>query len=226
MSKETKKLINDIENEEISVTQALRRSLPISKQHQDRSFTEWLNKELNGYDDWRDIPEYRTVTGELVAFSQYHQADIPLDAPYIDNILKELKMPHSTMLIEELVEKNKRFIVMKHPGFSDKEFVDKNFHTEGYLDFRLKFNSNQAVQILGFITNKLLNKLNSLPLISDPIEEKKETFIKKNKDAIMITIVTGTVIGFLLLMPVVSDAANYVEEMTVKLWNRISNIIP
>lgn len=46
---------------ETAVATLLRKCRLLSERFGDESFTEWVLKELNGYDDWKGLPEYRVV---------------------------------------------------------------------------------------------------------------------------------------------------------------------
>ncbi|MCR9172893.1 MAG: hypothetical protein NXI10_10390 [bacterium] len=61
-----KELIRDIAYDKITVSQALTRAKLIARQVKNDTFTNWLNKELNGYEyDDALLPEYRKIWAEI-----------------------------------------------------------------------------------------------------------------------------------------------------------------
>jgi len=46
---------------DISVAALLRKCWVVSAQFENDSLTEWVLKELNGYDDWKNLPNYRVI---------------------------------------------------------------------------------------------------------------------------------------------------------------------
>jgi len=49
----------------VSVNQVLRKALIIAKKVADDDFITWIKKELNGYENKEDLPDYRKVNGEF-----------------------------------------------------------------------------------------------------------------------------------------------------------------
>jgi hypothetical protein len=65
-------LQRDALNPEIKVSNLLRKAIVISKKLGIVEIEEWLKKELDGYLPTDDIPEYRTVRGEVKVWNPYH----------------------------------------------------------------------------------------------------------------------------------------------------------
>jgi len=55
-----------------SVTDLLRKSFIVAKKLRIADFEEWVTHELNGYEDSKDIPDYRQITGSVKAWNPYH----------------------------------------------------------------------------------------------------------------------------------------------------------
>lgn len=55
----------------IHITDLLRKALLVSRKLKIKDLEEWLNGELNGYDNTL-IPDYRNVSGELKVFNPYN----------------------------------------------------------------------------------------------------------------------------------------------------------
>lgn len=64
-------LQRDSLNKNIEISDLLRKALLVSRKLQIKDIIEWLNFELNGYEN-TIIPEYRKVNGELKAFNPYN----------------------------------------------------------------------------------------------------------------------------------------------------------
>ena len=68
----------------IPITELIRKALMVASKLNLSDFKEWIEKEINGYEEVSEIPEYRNVTGEVKAFNPYNDIWIPLlwsDAP-------------------------------------------------------------------------------------------------------------------------------------------------
>jgi len=71
-------------DENIPITALIRKALIVASKLNLSDFKKWIEKEINGYEEVSEIPEYRNVTGEVKAFNPYNGLWIPLlwaDAP-------------------------------------------------------------------------------------------------------------------------------------------------
>lgn len=83
-----KKLISDISYDKVSITQALTRAKIIAYQIDNNEFKDWINRELNGYDDEESVPNYRQLSCDIFAQldDTYHGTRIvPIDLSSINN---------------------------------------------------------------------------------------------------------------------------------------------
>jgi hypothetical protein len=55
-----------------SITDLLRKSFVVARKLRIADFEEWVTHELNGYEDSKDIPAYRQITGSVKAWNPYH----------------------------------------------------------------------------------------------------------------------------------------------------------
>lgn len=69
MSSLVEELQRDALDSMVSVSDLLRKSLVIATKLNLGEFKTWVEQELNGYADTRQVPEYRTVRGRVVAFN-------------------------------------------------------------------------------------------------------------------------------------------------------------
>lgn len=65
-------LQQDALNRDVPITDLLRKAFVVARKLKITEFEEWISKELEGYSDNADIPEYREVTGEVKAWNPYH----------------------------------------------------------------------------------------------------------------------------------------------------------
>jgi hypothetical protein len=56
----------------IPVSDILRKAFVIAKKLGLKEFEDWVNKELNGYESGKDIPEYRVMNCQLKGWNPYH----------------------------------------------------------------------------------------------------------------------------------------------------------
>ena len=71
MSSLVLELQRDALNSSNNLTDLLRKALLVAKKLGIKDFQEWINNELNGYDDTKVIPKYRTVSGQIKALNPY-----------------------------------------------------------------------------------------------------------------------------------------------------------
>ncbi len=65
-------------DENIPITGLIRKALIVASKLNLSDFKKWIEKEINGYEEVSEIPEYRNVTGEVKAFNPYNGIWIPL----------------------------------------------------------------------------------------------------------------------------------------------------
>lgn len=72
MSSVVLELQRDALDRTMSITDLLRKSLVVSRKLKISDFEQWVLKELNGYGDNNDVPEYRIISGQVKAWNPYH----------------------------------------------------------------------------------------------------------------------------------------------------------
>lgn len=86
-----KQLIKDITFEKITLTQALTRAKIIAYKINNKQFKEWINSEINGYTDPKNIPSYRIISCDIFA-EAYHPFRGKYIVPFdVSNLEKDLK---------------------------------------------------------------------------------------------------------------------------------------
>ncbi|MFZ2322631.1 MAG: hypothetical protein WAV89_02925 [Ignavibacteriaceae bacterium] len=56
----------------VSISQLLRKALVVAKKLNVEEFIDWISYELNGYDDLEKLPKYRKVGGQVMVHNPYH----------------------------------------------------------------------------------------------------------------------------------------------------------
>lgn len=87
---------------EKSLPELLRQALFVARKLGVNEFSDWIKKELNGYKNEDEIPEYRRVTGELKVRNPYHGWQTVL---FADSVTNEICTQTSIILpISEVVD--------------------------------------------------------------------------------------------------------------------------
>lgn len=97
-------LQKDIIENRLDVISILRKAKLVANKLSFYDFNEWINRELNGYENYEDIPEYRTVIGEFKAENPYYGL-IPLMMP--SSIAKQMNSRKLFNPISELISLSK-----------------------------------------------------------------------------------------------------------------------
>jgi AbiTii-like protein len=103
-------LVLDLQNEainpDISTSNLLRKALIVAGKLKVKEFEEWISLELNGYPTG-NIPEYRTLKGDVKGFNPYNGTWCPLIVegnPELSRALSTQKTNQSIGEIEELIK--------------------------------------------------------------------------------------------------------------------------
>lgn len=123
-----KKLISDISYDKVSMTQALTRAKVIAYQIDNDEFKNWINRELNGYENEESVPNYRQLSCEIFAQLDdiYHGTRIvPIDLSSINDQVDwdiyQVKHTGSISSVEE--------------NYLNSESSNETY---GYIDFPIK----------------------------------------------------------------------------------------
>lgn len=107
MNKVVIELQKDILNNSIDIVSILRKAHLIASKLNLSEFNKWIINELNGYEDYSSIPDYRSVVGEIKAKNPYYGL-VPIMLP--SNMASELnvrKIFNPMSEIVALVQDNK-----------------------------------------------------------------------------------------------------------------------
>lgn len=174
-------LQRDTLNKNISVSELLRKALVISKKLHLSEFQKWVENELNGYEKTDDVPEYRSIIGEVMGYNPYN-GWIPLifQDPEMGEIVSTRKTMQSIAQLEELTstkDKNSQ-VHMPFPQNLQRK-LSKGFGFETQVS--LFADKSNLIKILDSVRNIILNW--TLNLEEDGILGEGLTFNKKEKES-------------------------------------------
>ena len=117
MSSVVLELQREVTQSDCDIVSVLRRAHLIASKLELKDFNQWKVNELNGYDSQIDIPEYRSVPGQLKAFNPYHGwIPVMLTDPDIEELVCHPKMRNSISELLSLCNGNGSSVVMTLTG--------------------------------------------------------------------------------------------------------------
>ena len=151
MNKMVIQLQKEIISNEKDVVSLLREAKVISTKLGDDDFKKWIDLELNGYQDYSEIPEYRKVTGQVKARNPFVGL-IPVVMP--DSIEEALTTRKISISISELINlKDKETIAMEFTSeISEILCKDSNVHFACYFII----SKTSICRIIESVKNRLL----------------------------------------------------------------------
>ena len=98
----------------------LRKALVVARKLKIEDIQPWVKSELNGYSEHQEIPEYRSVHGEIKAFNPYNGMWLPImfpeSAANLHRSLTSRKCAQSVAEIEDLLENKSGMLIMPYPS--------------------------------------------------------------------------------------------------------------
>lgn len=151
----------EVLNSECDILAALRKAHVIASKLDLKAFDEWIMHELNGYFDAEDteIPEYRKVTGSLIAQDQFgNWKPVIIANKKQEKIIntKYLWQPVSDILGWSRDKQTKISLKFTNKGL---EYLNKMVSDKGWHDFELEINVHQFESIIEQVKNHLLDWL-------------------------------------------------------------------
>ncbi len=113
-------------DENIPITKLIRKALIVASKLNLSDFMEWIEKEINGYDEVSEIPEYRNVTGEVKAINPNNGIWIPLLWPNAPEGVYNRKIKQKISEIEYNYKSADGILVVPFPQEQIQFFI-KNF---------------------------------------------------------------------------------------------------
>lgn len=104
------KILNEITTNSISISECLQRLLVIANKTDNKDLANWCLKELNGYNDSDDLPDYRKCKSRHILYTGinglYRITNQPLQPGYLSE--ETLKSVEDVSLFENIIDVEKR----------------------------------------------------------------------------------------------------------------------
>lgn len=104
------KILNDITTDSISLSECLQRLLVIANKTDNKELADWCSKELNGYKNITDLPDYRKFKSTRILYSgingRFQVTNQPMQPGYLS--AKTIKELEDINLFENIVDVEKR----------------------------------------------------------------------------------------------------------------------
>jgi len=145
-------LLKDLQDKDIPVSNLLRKAKVIAHRSKQEDFLQWINDELNGYDN-KKVPDYRMVRGQVKAWNPY-RGWIPVlfQDREIEDTISYRGVSHSVSEIESLLSKNSATYEMPYPDAIAAQMI-KDHPTKAMLEI----GNASLVGILNSVRNRLLD---------------------------------------------------------------------
>jgi len=114
-------------DENVPITKLIRKALIVASKLNLSDFMKWIEKEINGYDEVSEIPEYRNVTGEVKAINPNNGIWIPLLWPNAPEGVYDRKIKQKISEIEYNYKSADGILVVPFPQEQIQFFI-KNFN--------------------------------------------------------------------------------------------------
>jgi len=155
-------LKNEVTKSNIRVSELLRKVKIIAKEINDQNFLSWIEKEVGGYSNGEEVPEYRIIHGEPKGWNPYH-GWVPwiIDNPEKQEIISQRGVSQAIGELEQLISNGSKNSSLQMPY--SEELQSKISKSVGLLTkFTLMVSQNAIVGILEVVRNKLLDWLISV----------------------------------------------------------------
>jgi len=203
------------------VSDLLRKAFVVSKKLSIIKIEEWLENELNGYPSNSNIPDYRTVHGQIKVWNPY-QGWQPLNFsnPKEAEILSKRKINQSIGELDSIVENNKN-VDLQVP-FSQENInkimksMDTPLHPVLFISY------TEVIKILNVVRNTVLNW--SLQLEKEGIMGEGMSFSKKEKQiSDKATYQITNYIGSMQNSQIQQDSSGAIQKLNIEI--NIDNLL-
>lgn len=190
------KLINEIRdniiNENVSLSAALRKAKVLASILRDEEFKEWVNHELNGYPDGSEIPDYRklpvqitgTFSGPFGSGAKGVSVPIMKMGEDFQKRFGNAILNHGVRELEAMTESESGSLEHRWPGEA-VAFWNMEYEAEMNLIGASSHFSVSAVQgVIDTIKNRLLDFILELTEIDPDIQDSEEAISKLPEDKV------------------------------------------
>lgn len=133
----------------------LRKAYLVARKLEISDFQEWISSELNGYEDYDKIPDYRMITGNLKGWNPYHgwiSVVIPDSSTEEAFCTRKLFDPIPS-LVNIINETDNNVLSYSFDGKTLETLCRMTGHASNYT---LQFSKNAIVNIVEQVKNKIL----------------------------------------------------------------------
>lgn len=146
-------LQRDALDDKISIESLIRKAYFVAKKLKLKEFEEWLNQEQNGYK--RNIPEYRSVGGEIKAWNPYRGWIPIIFSARVADVVSRMPLSHSISVLLDLYNSGEDPIACLINGEMTEIFND----TMGFMPTKYAFfaSKSELYRIMSTVRNKILD---------------------------------------------------------------------
>lgn len=156
MSSVVLELQKEVTQSGCDIVSVLRRAHLIASKLKLNDFNQWIVNELNGYSSQTDVPEYRSVPGQLKAFNPYHGwIPVMLSDPEIEELICHPKMRNSISEILSLCNGNGSSVVMTLTAELQKS-LNKMSAAPIHMQMAIHISKSAAADIVEKVKNTLI----------------------------------------------------------------------
>ena len=137
----------------VAVSTLLRKALVLASKLNVQDMPTWIGHELYGYEDWRDVPDYRVVYGEVKARTYQGWQTCQFQESAMKNTMSKQYVVERVAEIESLISFTSKQLVR---GYSPEQIaiMQEVFNFQG--DFRCFLGHGIFVGILDEVRSKIL----------------------------------------------------------------------
>lgn len=165
------KIIKELVNDEISLEKALHRVIVLAKDLKDTRLEEWAKSEIKGYDNPKQIPEYRRVKLRFVgvylagisSIGYTKHSNAQLHTKYLEQFSEKerqeittYKMSESVRFLTHSLDKDKKLGIPVPPDLMS--ILAKGTNT-GILSANREINESEILRILAEVKTRALDVL-------------------------------------------------------------------
>jgi hypothetical protein len=171
----------DAMNENVSIQSLLRKAYVVTNKLGIEASKQWIQSEMNGYDDEDDVPQYRQIKGALRGFNPVNGwIPVQIQNDEIEDLLSVHNFRHSIGEIEEVLKKFS-------DGFSFNFTGQKLVLIQGMMNcryqFALHFSGTSLFPVVDSVRNAILEwslELEKEGILGEGLSFSKEEVKKAN----------------------------------------------
>lgn len=143
-------------DDSVDIETLLRKAYLVARKLQLKEFENWISQEQNGYEDKNEVPDYRTICGEIKAWNPYNGwIPVVFDGKAIDTLNKTMiLLPIS--IISDLYKYGKNPLGMGVAG-ELTEFLNKSEPSFLKTNYSFQYTKSELHKIVSAVRNRILD---------------------------------------------------------------------